>query len=303
MKQLYWLIRRELWENKRFIVYMPLVLGGILAALQAAAILSGRSLIDPNVWGAPAPNSGASETYVLLAAMHFSTATLFVLWVAVLFQLIYCASTLHDERKDRSVLFWESVGTSNIQRILAKALAALVVIPFFAILTVELMALIVHAAVAMSPQARALGAVDQVHAEIIKVSLLVPGLYPAHLILSIPSAGWALLVSATVKDKPLLWTLGLPLGLTAIMDVGFSMLQIDAPTTLYYFLLILIFGGVPATTALLSPGENGIEEINLMDVYESLISEPLVFVLLIFGVAMIYGAARWRGIRPVRFTA
>jgi len=216
------LLRREMWESNRLFVASPAVLTGLLlvamlwtllqvptemkaeALQQAGAYLDGVSPIDLS----PA---------FMVAAIPF---------VAVLYicSVIYLVNALYHDRKDSSVLFWQSMPVSNLATVLAKVVTVCVVAPLFTALASGILILIAVIAVSI------LGAGYEV--EISGVwPLLGAGIYSIVLIYLtallgslwlLPMVGWILLFSAYARSLPFLWALGAFILLVLLEDFVFG---------------------------------------------------------------------------------
>src|SRR5215472_249903 len=111
---MYWLVRRELWEN-RSIYIAPLA----VAALFLAAFLIGLFMLPGHRMRAvmaldPAKQRAAIEQpYIVAEGLLMVTA--------LIVTIFYCLEALHGERRDRSILFWKSLPVSDVATVLAKA--------------------------------------------------------------------------------------------------------------------------------------------------------------------------------------
>src|SRR5437016_8326716 len=123
-RPLYWSVRRELWEN-RSIYIAPL----IVAAFQVIGFaISTIGLADRRravLFLDPAHQRAAIEQPYDLAAMMM----MFIVFIVGVF---YCLDALHSERRDRSILFWNSLPVSDLTTVLSKATIPLVVLPLIA---------------------------------------------------------------------------------------------------------------------------------------------------------------------------
>ena len=124
----YWSLRRELWEN-RFIYIVPLIVAAVfLIAFAVGAVHVPLKRAD----GSPVlPSLRALE-----GPYDFASFVLMLTYLVV--AVIYCLGALHNERQDRSILFWKSLPVSDVTTVLAKATIPIIIIPLitFAILVV-----------------------------------------------------------------------------------------------------------------------------------------------------------------------
>ncbi|MDF1761275.1 MAG: ABC transporter permease [Coxiellaceae bacterium] len=139
MKTLWTLVRREYWEQYSLFFKVPLALAVIftLAAfcvLVLSLFVHGSSHISMT-WQADMLSSKSTRGYYFLSSMPF----IIVLWLTIFY---YFTSTLYDDRRDRSVLFWQSMPVSQSQTIFSKVLAGVIVAPLCAWIAMVLTQLI-----------------------------------------------------------------------------------------------------------------------------------------------------------------
>lgn len=115
-----WCVRRELWENPA-IVLGPLA----LEAVVVIPYLLSTGRLPATLRRVQAGDAKAAES--LWAAP--SAAALAPLVMGLLVAVLYCLSALHNERRDRSLLFWKSLPVSDSAAVLSKAFVPLAVIP------------------------------------------------------------------------------------------------------------------------------------------------------------------------------
>lgn len=126
MKKLITLVNREFWEQRNVFFTLPVAIGGlmILAALFGLAL----SLVNFTFTGTPVSDISHDFNKVLPSVL-FAIGTPFsiVLWLTVFY---YFAGTLYDDRRDRSILFWQSLPIGQTKTMLSKLIAGLVLAPF-----------------------------------------------------------------------------------------------------------------------------------------------------------------------------
>ncbi len=144
LQQLYWSVRRELWENRS--IY--------LAPLAIAVVILIGFIVSPlglrHVAAFPRP-----ETLHLrqMIAGPYDMAAGLIMISAVIVSVFYCLEALYGERRDRSILFWKSLPVFDLTTVLAKASIPLLVLPFvaFAVTVVtQLTLLLLSSAVLLS---------------------------------------------------------------------------------------------------------------------------------------------------------
>jgi ABC-2 type transport system permease protein len=146
-----------------------------------------------------------------VADMYLAASLPIILMMAVI-AFFYCLSAMHDERRDRSILFWKSLPVSDTQTVLSKALTAAVVIPAIAVGTGIVLSLILLLIVGI---VFALNGVNMFglilsNSNFYLAPLRLVGLLPVYLIWALPTIGWLMMVSAWARSKVFLWAVGTP---------------------------------------------------------------------------------------------
>lgn len=245
----YTLIRREFWERRGTFLVLPLVMmAGFISLMLLMFLLFGLVGIETSIDVSDSDEHGSREwhyesdqaslqellSHLVTQLDHMPTSErmqairggLFgigapfqvVLWLVVFF---YMLGALYDDRKDRSILFWKSMPVSDRDTVLAKLLAGGVIVP------------LVYAACAMGTQLAVLS-IGSLFVVGEGLPLWEAVWEPARLlyawgemfILSIsqlawglPFYGWLLLVSATARNVPLAWAVGLPIGVAFVEGI------------------------------------------------------------------------------------
>lgn len=196
----YWSVRRELWEN-RFIYLVPL----IVAALYLAAFTIGAMRV-------PLPAARFPR-----AALDFVSMVLMLTYVIV--SVIYCLGALHNERSDRSILFWKSLPVSDVATVVVKACFPIILLPLiiFAIIVVtQCITLLAGSAVLLARSAPAAPLWSQssllpMWAAMLYHLVTIHGLYYA------PIYAWILLASGWARRAVFLWA-SLPIVAVLIVE-------------------------------------------------------------------------------------
>ena len=134
------LVRREYWEHRRAILKTPIVIAVFFAGIMILAVITGDHLISVNsgsefsifdalpkaVDGFEKLDAHEQEKAIQIGLygprMLFGFVMLFVCFY-------YALASLHDERKDRSILFWKSLPTSDTATVLSKFVAISLLTP------------------------------------------------------------------------------------------------------------------------------------------------------------------------------
>lgn len=318
MNTMKWLIQREYWENKGMLFWAPAIVGSLMVLFSGVMVAFGMNMnlqVDgekiarfhemttiqrhelANAFGAAFPMV-ATPLYILMAFLIF----------------FYCLGALHDDRRDRSILFWKSLPVSDTETVLSKVAMALVAAPLivavigfiasFAIMLMGSIALTFHGLNIFS---------DLISATSFWLSpFRMLSLIPIYLLWALPTVGWLLMVSSWARSKVFLWAVGAPLmsgALLAWANAGFKLgLNIE-----WYFtqVVLRLLGSVlPGNWMLFDEGaRQAMEQADRGDVppasqvaafyneaYGSLAS-PTLWIGVAAGVAMIASAIylrRWR---------
>ncbi|HEU5401333.1 MAG TPA: ABC transporter permease [Terriglobales bacterium] len=225
IRSFYWAVRRELWEL-RSIYLAPLVVGalGLIGFLVAIYHLPAKSRLDPH--------AAIEQPLVIVALM--------LMVVDIVVAVFYSVDALYGERRDRSILFWNSLPVSDVTTVLAKASIPILVLPLITsavTIVVQFLMLVsssaVLAASGLSP------ALPWVQVSIFKTS----GINLYHLIVFhglwyAPFFGWFLLVSAWAKRAPFLWAVIPPVAIGLVEKIAFN-------TSHFGKMVLERFGGGP----------------------------------------------------------
>jgi ABC-2 type transport system permease protein len=242
MKTLKWLVRREFWEHKGSIFWAPIIVGLLMIASIGGTVLFGTftdKIINAEVEvdGQRTSVSNAIQSFPLekRAELADAMASTFVAASAPLFLMLtvvvffYCLGALHDERRERSILFWKSLPLSDQNTVLSKVITALVVAPVItvAVGTFTSVILLLIACTALAVQGVNIFGLVLSNPSFYLTPLQLMGLLPVYALWALPTVGWLLLVSAWARSKVFLWAVGAPLLGLAILTWGAYLLRID----------------------------------------------------------------------------
>jgi len=229
MKQMLALLRREFWENKGAFRTTPIVIGGICIAVMLMAIFT-TVHIDNELYT-------FKQAMRLLAQQPAETMALYLhsvlIGISVIFTVVmsfvvffYLLGALYDDRKDRSILFWKSMPSSDVQTVASKLLSAMVVVPviFWCVLVVTQMVMAVTASIMVlfvgeNPWTLFLSVLNPLDAWFIVLLS-----YLAASIWFLPFSGWLLLVSAFAPRIPLLFAV-IPPVVVALLQLWIDFLR------------------------------------------------------------------------------
>jgi len=211
------LLQRELWEH-RSIYIVPIVVAVVmtLAALTGQVSINGMEHVDIGIVGASNMPDNVRAAVLSGIMIGLSTTFVFSMWILTIF---YALDSLYAERKDRSILFWRSMPSTDLETVLSKLLTAMLVIPLvtFAMILVTHLAVLLFASVWVAARGGSglsliWGSVpffDNWTATFIFVLALPLWLSPF--------IGWFLFVSAFTKRSPFL-TAFLPIAILPMLE-------------------------------------------------------------------------------------
>ncbi|SFU92815.1 hypothetical protein [Pseudoduganella namucuonensis] len=224
-KKFEWLLRRELWEHKGMVVWAQLVVAAIIFALVAGALLLGQNMsysedgvrlfsmrekmMDESV--RQVFSDMAPQMYLVTAA------PLYIMLGFLVF--FYCLGALHDDRRDRSLLFWKSLPVSDHMTVLSKVAVALVVTPAVTMLIGTALSLGVILLLCLKMAFMGVNAFGALLSspEFYLAPVRALGLLPVYALWALPTVGWLLMVSSWARSKVFLWAVGVPLGAAVLI--------------------------------------------------------------------------------------
>lgn len=216
------LVTREFQEHRLMFVYMPLLLA--LAAMAwftvwlvqdsstAFALRFPESLRNEAAPPFPAlPSSYLTGFYRnTLNGMFISYEALMLMafWGSMAYYYLF---TLYQQRRDRSILFWNSLPVSDARTIASKLLAGLVACNVLYMLCFVAISVFMHAAVWLYAVFAADGEHWDNYLRIAQPFSSVTQSFlnmPLGVLLALPVYGWLLLASAWSRRAPFAWATG-----------------------------------------------------------------------------------------------
>ena len=209
----YWSVRRELWEY-RAVYIAPLAAAGV--------VLFGFLLGTAHIHNARVAVAGLDPMKrQILAFVPYAASALSILATALIVAVFYCLGAPHNERRDRSILFWKSLPVSDVTTVLSKASIPLVVLPLIVLAVVVATQIVMLAVSAAVLAANGLGTAA-LQVPMFKVATVE--LY-AVFVLALwyaPIYGWLFLVSAWARRMAFLWAVLPPLALCIVEHLAFD---------------------------------------------------------------------------------
>lgn len=212
-RPLYWSVRRELWENRSVYVAPLAAAGVVLIAFMFGAAMLPHSLHADSVL----------EAHQAALAVPYGIAAVAIAATAGIVAAFYCLGALHNERRDRSILFWKSLPVSDLTTVLAKASIPLIVLPlvvFVVVVATQLIMLVVNIAVLLL-HGHSL-AILWPAVPLLNMWLLLAYSLTGLSLWNAPIMGWLLLVGGWARRGPFLWAVLPPLALCLVEKIAFG---------------------------------------------------------------------------------
>ncbi len=269
----YWSVRRELWEN-RFLYIVPLIVAAVVLfgfAIGAAYLPHARA------GGAPSPAAHAVATPLNIAVFA-------LMLTYVILTVVYCLGALHNERSDRSILFWKSLPVSDVTAVMAKASIPILILPLitFAVLVVTQGIMLLAGSAALLGSSAG-GAAPWTQTAILPLwAAMLYHLLTVHALYYAPIYGWLLLVSAWARRATFLWA-SLPVAAVLIVE------KLIFNTAAFAHMLLSRLGGGPGAIEYPPPANMPIQAPTLANLGAFLASPGLWIGLVVCGVFL--GAA------------
>ena len=270
-KKMSWLIRRELWEHKGMLLWTPALIGIVMTVL--ATLLTAATVANTKLHTALTVNGEDISWAAIFNTMSFSphrkqiletvagnyTNVAAPLFLALGFLVFfYCLSALHDDRRDRSVLFWKSLPVSDTQTVLSKVAIALLVAPLVVLVTACLTAVALLLALSGVLAANGIHVLGELAA--MPALYLGPlglfGMLPVYCLWALPTVGWLLMVSSWARSKVFIWAVGVPLLLLILVAWVDKLAQLQGSLEWLQLNVIArsLLGTLPGNWYLFEPG-------------------------------------------------
>jgi ABC-2 type transport system permease protein len=245
MKTFAWLLRREFWENKGGFFWAPVVAGGVFLLLNLLGILvaeaaTGRSRIQIGALKLNELTASLTEVQRLQVGAGIDMALMTIAGligaVSAIVVFFYCLSSLYDERRDRSVLFWKSLPVSDRATVAAKVVSAAVVAPLIASAAAAVtgfLFLLMISAYLLFHGISPMGLIWSNASPFATWSKILLAL-PVSAVWALPSIGWLMFCSVWARSKPFLWAVLTPAGVGVMVWWFDLMKSLSLPSTWYW---------------------------------------------------------------------
>ena len=223
------LLKREFWEHKTLMLYLPAV-GSALFMISVVGLLlltnaasSTEIIFEESVFEFGLDKLVAldnAERTLLLGQVYQLSSYPFLL-MSLVVAVNYLLGSMFNERKDRSILFWKSMPVSDALTVVSKLVTGLLVVPMVYLifcLIAQLLSLFVLTLVLISTDYPVWDILWQPinpisHAFSLLFYQLMQSLWGA------PWFGYALLLSAWAKSSPVVWFVGIPVAVVILERV------------------------------------------------------------------------------------
>ncbi|MBS0581732.1 MAG: hypothetical protein JSS42_01360 [Proteobacteria bacterium] len=258
MQTFLWLLKREYWEHRGGFFWAPLIAGGVVIAIALLSLIVAETTaarhgiqlggmnLDTIAHNMTAEQVAQFNSGLTVGLMGLSIPIMITLAFVVFFYLL---GALYDDRRDRSVLFWKSLPISDLDTVLSKVVAAVLLAPLLAIaatIVLHLAFLVLISGYAGLHQVNPLPLLWN-PAQLVSLWLKLILLIPVNAVWALPTVGWLLLCSAFARSKPFLWAVAVPVALGAIMGFTHLLQQLSIPSAWYWKNIVgrILFGVVP----------------------------------------------------------
>lgn len=206
--QFFALLKKEFWENRNLMIGAPAVLAIVIFVIN---FLVASQLNDDQLsmvvsyvgeWF-DGQNPFYTAPVVTLLALPFVVVFFFC-------NVIYLLNALYHDRKDMSILFWQSMPISNLQTVVSKIVTVIVVSPLFTVAAMAVLyglSICYLTVVGYSLDSQATGFAYMFAALAVNLGMIYFFLATTVLWL-LPLVGWLLLFSAFARRAPMLWAIG-----------------------------------------------------------------------------------------------
>lgn len=205
LQQFLMLLRKEFWEHQALFWGAPTVTA---LGLYVINLLVFQALDEEQITVAmdyvSRWFSGASTTESAPILSFLSLPFLLVLFFCA---VLYLSNALYGDRRDNSILFWQSMPVSNLTTVMSKIVAIVVVMPGFMVAVMAVFYVLSLMTLSIGIAGYETGSIG---------GLWVASLYDLFIVYCyaattalwlLPVVGWLLLFSAFARRAPLIWAI------------------------------------------------------------------------------------------------
>lgn len=273
----YWSVRRELWEHRAVYIAPLAAAGVVMFGFLLGTIHLPYHFRMMESWP-------AAKQYSYLVA-HYGLSAMAVVATSFIVSVVYCLGALHNERRDRSILFWKSLPVSDLTTVLAKACIVIVVLPAVTFAIVVVLQLIMFLWSTMVLLLSGTGtAILWTQLPLFRLQLILFYGLTVNALWFAPIYGWLLLVSCWAKRVVFLWAFLPPLALCIVERIAFD------TSFLSHLLKYRLIGGFAEAFA---DSNNPMDQLPRLDPVRFL-SSPGLWLGLMSAAALLAGAVWMR---------
>ena len=229
LSQLWTLMRREVWESPIAFKWTPLGLGGLIVLVAGVSLAIGARFDVDMAFTLDAMRLFAetepAQQRLIVSGLLFSSTVIFFQLMPFLV-VFYLASSLFDDRKDRSILFWKSLPVSDGLTVISKLLTACITIPALFLLAILLTQLALLAIGSFYAFMAGINPVSTLWLpaslprlwSVMALGMLMQGLW------LLPIYGWLLFCSSWAPRLPILIAVAIP-GALALAQHSYSLIS------------------------------------------------------------------------------
>ena len=277
------LLLKEFWDHRRAILMTPMVITGLFITFVIVMMISGNdvtfndmSLQESMREGFKEARSEGHDPSFIITTMLLASSAL--LWMASGLTITFTAlASLHDERKDGSILFWKSMPVSDAKEVLMKLATVTLVIPLAIVPFAMIIQLFMVIAMTIIGLYHGIDLWVMLYSNINLPFLLVANIVePLMTVLWIlPIITWFMLVSSFSRRPPFLIAFAVPALIIATEELFFE-------GSLLLKAIVTLFSSMGSNY-----GEGNYFALTSF-------SEPALYVGLAASAAMIYGCIYFR---------
>ncbi|NKB98658.1 MAG: hypothetical protein GKR90_09240 [Pseudomonadales bacterium] len=211
-------------------------------------------------------------------------------WVWVIVSLFGLIACLHDERKDRSVLFWKSMPVGDMQTVASKYAFLAWVAPMLT-LSVILVAQLFVTFLLVGLVEDGMGMRLLMHSGIVMSFLQIFVGFIVNGFVVLPVFAWFILVSGWAKSMPMVWAFAVPFWLIVLESI-----VIDSDRIASFVAYHLSMPSLPGTS---SDGEEPFINVSVTSFAEQLtvLGQAQFWLGLVIGLCFLAGAVYLRRVR------
>ena len=317
MNTMKWLVKREYWENKGGIFWAATIVAAAFTVLMSIAIVLSAAGVTKG--GMHINGVDLHELSGVVTAEHKAVAaqglafsyipiTGLLLAVMVFVVFFYSLSSLYDDRRDKSVLFWKSMPISDSQTVFSKLFAILVLTPLAPLALGVLVTIIITLVFSLAALLLGVNLFGDIltTVDFYLMPLQLLACLPIFIIWAFPSVAWFMMISAWARRFPILWAVCIPVILGILLSIAEWMTGVGIPHEWYWNNIVgRLFGGfVPGTwLASVDVGSNIEFEpgthpgLEILKASWAILGYAKVWIAVAIGAAMTYAAIRLRRYR------